>query len=216
MAVLGGQSPESLRGVAVSNGISYLAGVAAAIGLVSMASKAAPESGCKLHWIDVPVGLGLFLLVLPIVLLANNLTVLIHQGLAEEGTTKAIAHPLLELMVENRGDGWTWVLIAATVIGAPIVEEVVYRGFVQSAFFRLTNHAWISVIVTAAIFGAMHTLGPAESSSPWYAAVTVGFLGLCCGGAFERTKRLGVPIAMHAAFNAGNVGMAMWVMNSAS
>ncbi len=203
-----GPDPESLRGVAVSQGVAYLAGVVAAFGLLSMASKAAPESGCKLNWIDFPVGFGLFLLVLPIVLLAGDLSVLIHHSLTEEGTTKAIAHPTLELIVNNRSDPWAWVLIAAAVIGAPIVEEVVYRVFVQSAFLRLTGHAWISVIVTAVIFGTMHTVG---GTSPWYAAVTVGFLGLVCGGAFERTKRLGVPIAMHAAFNAGNVGMAMWM-----
>ena len=213
MGFLTGPGGEGLRAAAASQGVAYLAGALVALGLAYMAAKAAPGAGCKLDWIDVPLGVGMVLLVAPVVLLAGQLAVLVHQSLAGEAATNAIAHPLLAQMVENKSDPWTWVLIASAVGGAPIVEEVVYRVFVQSALLRLTGHAWISVIVTAAVFGTMHAIGPAETRSPWYAAVTVGVLGLCCGGAFERTKRLGVPIAMHAAFNAANVAMAMWVVS---
>lgn len=216
MEFLTGPDPEGLRAIAVGQGVAYLAGVVVALGLAFMAAKAAPQAGCKLDWVDVPVGLGLLLLAAPIVLLSGDLAMLVHQSLTEEAPATAVAHPMLARMVENRGDLWTWVLIAVAVVGAPIVEEVVYRVFVQSAFLRLTGHAWISVILTAAIFGTMHALGPAGTALPWYAAVMVGFLGLCCGGAFERTKRLGVPIAMHAAFNAGNVALAMWGTSGAS
>lgn len=210
MAFLTGGEGETLRAIAAPQGVAYLAGVAVALGLASMAGRAAPQSGCKPDWIDAPIGLGLLLLAAPLVVLAGDLAMLVHRSLAEEGTTQAIAHPLLQQMVDGRSDPWVWVLVATVVIGAPIVEEVVYRVFVQSAFLRLTNHAWVSVIITAVIFGTMHAIGPAQTRSPWYAAVTVGVLGLCCGGAFERTKRLGVPIAMHAGFNAANVALAMW------
>jgi membrane protease YdiL (CAAX protease family) len=211
-----GGGGDSLRALAAPQGIAYLAGIAVALGLAYMAGKAAPQSGCKLDWIDVPVGVGLLLLVAPLVLMAGDLSMLVHKSLANGEPTRAIAHPLLQQMVDNRSDPWLWVLIATVILGAPIVEEVVYRVFVQSAFLRLTNHAWVSVIITAAIFGTMHAIGSADTKSPWYAAVTVGVLGLCCGGAFERTKRLGVPIAMHAAFNAANVAMAMWVTSPSS
>lgn len=209
MEFLVGGSPESLRAIASVQGLSYLAGIAVAIGLVIMASKAAPQSGLKLHWVDMAVGLGLLLLVLPLVLLAGDLAQLVHREL-RGGETEQLAHPMLRMMVENTSSPWTWVLIASAVIGAPIVEEVVYRGFLQSGLMRVTNHAWFSLIVAAAVFGTVHALGPKESALPWYAAVQVGVLGICCGAAFERTKRLSVPIAMHATFNAINVGFAMW------
>jgi membrane protease YdiL (CAAX protease family) len=211
MTALTGPAPESLRGLAVVQGVAYLAGIAVAVGLAVMAARAAPQSGLKVSWIDGAVGVGLLLIVLPLVLLVGDLASMIHQSLANEGASR-IAHPLLRTMVDNATDPWTWVLIGAAVLGAPIVEEIVYRGFVQSGLLRLTGHAWVSLIVTAVIFGAVHTLGAPEGASPWYAAVQVGVLGLCCGAAFERTKRIGVPIAMHAAFNAANVAVAMWVV----
>ena len=214
MEFITGTDSDSLRAVAAPQGIAYLAGIAVAVGLTIMASKAAPQSGCKFDWIDPPIGFGLLLLVLPLVLMAGDLTALVHHSLTEGEPTNAIAHPGLERIVSDSGDPWRWVLVAVAVVGAPIVEEVVYRGFVQSAMLRLTGHAWISVIFTAAVFGTIHAIGPEEMRSPWYAAVTVGVLGLCCGGAFERTKRLGVPIAMHAAFNAGNIVAAMWMYSS--
>ncbi len=210
MEFLVGASPDSLRSIAIVQGIAYLAGIAVALGLVTMASKAASQSGLKLHWVDAAVGLGLLLLVFPIVLLAGDLAQLVHVQLTSGGSVDRVAHPLLRMMVENKGNPWTWVLIASAVIGAPIVEETVYRGFLQSGLLRLTGQVWISLIVSAAVFGTVHAIGPSESVSPWYAAVQVGVLGLACGAAFERTKRLSVPIAMHAAFNAVNVGVAMW------
>ena len=200
----------TLRSLAAPQGIAYLAGIAAAIGLVTMAGKAAPQGGLKLDWIDVPIGMGLLLLAAPLVLLSGDLAVLVHTSLTSDSTVDPIAHPLLSKMVEQRDDAWAWVLIAGAVVGAPIVEEVVYRVFIQSGLLRLTNHPWVSLLLTAVIFGTVHAMGPEGTRSPWYAAVEVGVLGLCCGAAFERTKRLGVPIAMHAAFNAANIAVAMW------
>ena len=209
MEFLVGSDTDSLASMAKVQGIAYLAGIVVAVGLVIMASKAAGQSGLKLHWVDLAVGLGLLLLVFPIVLLSGDLAQLVHREL-RGGETEHLAHPMLQMMVDNKDSPWTWVLIASAVIGAPIVEEAVYRGFLQSGLLRLTNHAWISIITAAAVFGTVHALGPSDQSLPWYAAVQVGVLGLCCGAAFERTKRLSVPIAMHAAFNAVNVGLAMW------
>jgi membrane protease YdiL (CAAX protease family) len=206
-----GGSEGSLRATTAPQALSYLAGMAVAIGLVLMAHRAAPEAGLKIDWIDVPVGAGLLLLASPLVLLTGDLALLVHKSLAA-APESALAHPLLTKMVEGRSDPWAWVLIGSAVIGAPVVEEIVYRVFVQSGLLRLTNHAWVSVIATAAIFGTVHAIGPASGALPWYAAVEVGVLGLCCGAAFERTKRLGVPIAMHAVFNAANIAVAMWTV----
>ena len=37
-------------------------------------------------------------------------------------------------------------------------------------------------------------------------------LGVGMGGAYARTKRVGVPVAWEAAFNALNVGLALWMV----
>ncbi|MBK7403072.1 MAG: CPBP family intramembrane metalloprotease [Phycisphaerales bacterium] len=205
-----GGAGSSLRSVAAPQAVAYLAGIATAVGLLIMAGKAAPQAGLKIDWIDVPLGMGLLLLVSPVVVLTGNLAELVNQSLTSEAPANTIAHPLLSKIVEGSGDPWAWVLIAVAVVGAPIVEEVVYRVFIQSGLLRLTNHPWVSLILTSVIFGTMHVMGPEGTRIPWYAAVEVGVLGLCCGAAFERTKRVGVPIAMHATFNAANIAVAMW------
>lgn len=209
MGWITGGGGDDLRATAAPQGLAYLAGMAVAFGLMQMAQRAAPQSGLKLDWIDLPVGLGLLLLVSPIILLSGDLAVLVHTSLSSEGVD-SIAHPTLTKIASDPSDPWAWVLIASAVIGAPVVEEVVFRGFLQSGMFRITRHAWGGVISTAIIFGVLHAWPAGEGSLPWYAAVQVGVLGLCCGAAFERTKHIGVPIAMHAAFNAANIAVALW------
>lgn len=102
------------------------------------------------------------------------------------------------------------------MVGAPLVEELIYRVFLQSSIARATGLPWIGILVAAVVFAVAHAVGPAEQRIPWYAAVPIGVLGLACGLAYERTKRLLVPITMHAAFNAMNIAMAMWVTGPAS
>jgi len=95
------------------------------------------------------------------------------------------------------------------VLGAPIVEELVYRVFIQSAIIRVIGGVWPGVLITAGIFAAVHRIGDPESAVPWVALAPIFVLGLAMGIAYERTKRVGVPILMHMAFNAVNVGMAL-------
>ncbi len=109
-----------------------------------------------------------------------------------------------------------WALIAAAVVGAPLVEEMIYRVFLQSSISRATGLPWVGILAAAVVFAVAHAVGPAEQRVPWYAAVPIGVLGLACGLAYERTKRLLVPITMHACFNAMNVAMAMWATGTQS
>ena len=55
------------------------------------------------------------------------------------------------------------------------------------------------------LFAAAHT-----GTVPIYGQVALFALSVCIGFAFERTKRLGVAIGMHIAFNALNVALALY------
>jgi hypothetical protein len=96
-------------------------------------------------------------------------------------------------------------------VGAPIVEEVLYRGFVQTAIVRATagvrGGAWLGVLVTSLGFALTHAGGSANV--PWHALVVLFGLSVGLGVAFERTGRLIAPIVVHAAFNAGNLALAL-------
>jgi len=186
---------------------SYSVGIMVALGMVYIVAKSAPNAGLSLKAADFPIGLGLFILALPIVLLLGEGARAAHQGVTNSELPQTeLAHSLLTLIVENRSNPWSWGLIATAVIGAPIVEEIAYRVFLQSGIFRATGKVWMGILLTSLLFAAVHMIGP--NGVPWYAGVAIFALGLCCALAYERTRRLGVPIAMHMAFNALNIVLA--------
>jgi len=87
-------------------------------------------------------------------------------------------------------------LILVVVVGAPLVEEIIYRGMVH----RDVVKAWgptIGTIFTAALFAAIH-LTPVEFPGLFAFALVLGVTR-------ERTGTLGLPIVSHLAFNAAGL-----------
>ena len=87
-------------------------------------------------------------------------------------------------------------LIVVVVVGAPLVEEIIYRGMVH----RDVVEAWgplIGTIFTAALFAAIH-LAPVEFPGLFAFALVLGV-------ARQRTGTLGLPIVCHLAFNSAGL-----------
>ena len=202
-AWLGGNSSE-VRSVAVPMVVGSLAGVTVALAMAYIVGRSAGTAGLQPKAPDVPIGLGLFVLALPIVLLLNVSAVAAHEAVTgEQLPDGTIAHPTLQLIFDNAGNPWTWAIIVSVVIAIPLIEEVAYRAFLQSAIFRWTGNVWVGIVLTAALFAAMHIglsgAGAADESGesgaatgvPWYAAGGIFLLGLACGRAYERTRRIG-------------------------
>lgn len=89
--------------------------------------------------------------------------------------------------------GWRVVLVLAVVVGAPLVEELLYRGLIQGSLARRLPAA-AAVVVGALWFAAAHM----------QAVQFIGLLvfGLVLGVCRQRTGRLGMGVLAHAAFNA--------------
>jgi membrane protease YdiL (CAAX protease family) len=101
----------------------------------------------------------------------------------------------------DQAGGWkTVLLVAVVVVGAPIVEELVYRGMLQHSLSRVLGGV-AGLLVAAAWFALIH-LTPVE-----YPGLFVA--GLVFGGCFLVTGRIGPAIAAHLAFNATGVLMAL-------
>ena len=88
---------------------------------------------------------------------------------------------------------WVVALILMVVVGAPIVEELVYRGLLQGATRRRFG-AVASVLVVAAFFALIH-FRPVEYPGLFAFGLVLG----CCAAL---TNRLGMGIVSHMAFNA--------------
>jgi membrane protease YdiL (CAAX protease family) len=96
-------------------------------------------------------------------------------------------------LVDAAQGAWFIVLFVVVVIGAPLVEELVYRGFIQGGLQTRIGSTW-ALIFTSVWFTVVH-LEPVEFPGLFAIAVV---LGLC----YRQTQRLGLSIVTHLAFNA--------------
>lgn len=102
----------------------------------------------------------------------------------------------------DRADGaWIWVLAAIVVVGAPIVEEVVYRGLLQRSLGVRVGRWWAWALVSA-WFAVIH-FSPVEYPGLFLAGLTFG-LGVVLTG------RIGPGLAAHLGFNAAGLAMVLW------
>lgn len=201
------QNYSALQLQAVNTIGSYLFGIIAGIGMLFILSRGAPDCGLKLGFVDMPLGLGCFVLAFPFIQLMAIFGVFAYEQTQQGALPERIAHPTLQQLVDNSGDPWVWAIAAGAVIGAPIVEELIYRVFLQGALLRWLKSPWLSIIFSAIIFAMMHRAS--STPVPWHALLPIFTLGLCCGVAYERTKRVGVPITMHICFNLLSVIIAL-------
>lgn len=155
------------------------------------------------------LGLLLSLFVLPMAMAASSVTLLIATALGH-GPSDAIAHDTLNAILAPEAGVWKWVLIVGAVVVTPIVEEVLFRGLLQSALAAILPGRWGkwgAVQIASALFTLAHTTGGVE----WHSLPAIAVLGLSMAVAYERTGRIAVPIAMHVAFNGANVLLALFI-----
>ena len=94
----------------------------------------------------------------------------------------------------NRAGGWlTVLLVVVVVVGAPLVEEFVYRGLLQRSVSSAIG-AGAGLVSTSLWFALVH-FSPVEYPGLFLA-------GIVFGGCVVLTRRIGPAIVTHAAFNA--------------
>lgn len=94
----------------------------------------------------------------------------------------------------DRAGGWlTVVLVLVVVIGAPLVEELVYRGLLQRSVSTAIGP--VAGLLGASVWFALIHLSPVEYPGLFLA-------GLVFGACVTVTGRIGPSIVTHAAFNA--------------
>ncbi len=105
-------------------------------------------------------------------------------------------------LADNAKGFWIFVLIFVVVIGAPIIEEMVYRGVLQPGLVA----AWGSragLWFTAILFAAIH-FQPIEFPGLLAFALVLGWARLS-------TDRLGLSVVTHMAFNATGLLLVFFV-----
>lgn len=96
------------------------------------------------------------------------------------------------------GPAWKLLIVVSAVVLAPIAEELLFRGLIQSMLRRYLASPWLAVVLTSMLFAGMHMGQPKD-------APALAALGVALGYNYERTGRLYPPMLMHALFNAVNM-----------
>lgn len=96
-----------------------------------------------------------------------------------------------------RGIGALWSMLAMAVFSS-VSEEILLRGIVFRHLETLLG-SWSALALSAALFGALHLANP--DSTP-FAAFAIGMeAGILLAAAYMLTRRLWLPIGIHAAWN---------------
>lgn len=203
-AVLGAVSPES--GSATTAPIGAVVAAAVALwstlvaGLVWVSRTRGTGSlttdyGLRFAPIDllgIPIGVACQLLLLRLVYWPLRS---IWPATFDENRVEQSARDLFD-----RAHGaWMIALVLMVTVGAPLVEELVYRGLLQGSIARRLP-GWVAVVTVAAWFALIH-FRPVE-----YPGLFA--FGLVLGASALLTRRLGLGVMAHCAFNATAV---VWV-----
>jgi membrane protease YdiL (CAAX protease family) len=104
-------------------------------------------------------------------------------------------------------------VVASAVLFAPVYEELLFRGHLQTllvySLLKLLKPShvaaerpgaavrWVAIFITSIFFTMVHR--------ELWMMPPIFLLSICLGYAYERTGNLWVPMLLHAAFNAANV-----------
>src|SRR5690606_33299303 len=103
------------------------------------------KDGLRIRASDVPVGLAAIALSVPLLVVASLAATWVYERM--HGTPPdAVAHDTLRTIIDNQHQPSAWVMVAVVVVAVPIVEELMFRAFLQSALLRLFGSAWAAII----------------------------------------------------------------------
>jgi membrane protease YdiL (CAAX protease family) len=189
-----GSKKLSLGGLAASQ-IGLWVGLVGATALASRrkgTGSLAVDFGLRVRPLDVVIGavaglaaqLGLEYLVVPVLspLLGNP----------------DVSKPVKDLVNQAHGIGVA-VLVVFVVVGAPVVEELFFRGLLLRSLQRRMGNP-PAVAVSAVLFGLAH-MQALPGDALVLVLVSLTLLGLLLAALAVRTGRLGPGMLAHAAFN---------------
>ncbi len=157
--------------------------------------------GFKFKLSDLSTGLAAALVALVMVPLAVWFTSLLI-GLEDPSEASNTG-----LLVEAKGSPWLFGLVFGATIGAPLAEELFFRGFVQRSLERFGGRI-VGVVGSTVLFIFPHYAG-AELKPTIVLWVSIGLAGLLFAALAAVTQRLGPSIVAHILFNMVGVAAAV-------
>jgi membrane protease YdiL (CAAX protease family) len=156
--------------------------------------------------IDLPIGLGT-------AIIAVGLSTVLGAVTAElVGLTDEADAGNTQFLVDAEGTVWLYFLLVGVVIGAPLAEELFFRGLVLRAFEKRGGPV-VAVIGSTVVFTLPHFTG-AGLDGTLVLFASIGGIGLVLAAVALTVNRLGPTIIAHALFNAIGAAAALGALDS--
>ncbi len=116
------------------------------------------------------------------------------------GLTDEAAADNTQFLRDAEGTPWLAVILFAAVVGAPVTEELFFRGLTLRALEKRMGSRW-AVVLSAVIFTLPHFTTPDwQGTTVLFASIFT--VGLVLGAVTVKTDRLAPAIIAHMIFNA--------------
>ena len=157
------------------------------------AGSLADDFGFRLEGRDVPrglvVGLACYFLLVPAVVLLVE--AFFHDVNVSQQSEELTAD----------ASGWSMVLLGPfLVVGAPVAEEVFFRGLLQRSLVRRIGVA-PGIVLAAVLFGLAHAMVDIDGWTVVALVLALSAFGAVLGILAHRTRRLGTSLVAHGVFN---------------
>jgi membrane protease YdiL (CAAX protease family) len=143
------------------------------------------------HWgFDTARGVIALLSVFPICIGLVSLVSFILKAISPDVVRP---HGLLDALTDAT-TGWKcWIVLSAVVL-APLSEEGLFRGLLQSVLRRYLQSPWGAILIASMVFSLFHLSTPQNVPALFALGVVLGYN-------YERSGRLWPAIVVHMLFN---------------
>lgn len=147
-------------------------------------------------------GMGV-LAALPLTAAASAVAIIVSLLLHHE--VPQVGHRMLQQMMASDDGKALAMMMGSAVLVAPVLEEIIFRGLVQTTLLHWTTSQgeakrWSIIIIAAGIFAAIHAGAAQPHTMP-----ALFVLGLVLGWLYEYSGSLLPCVLLHMAFNVFNI-----------
>lgn len=159
------------------------------------------KPNAKLTLKSILMGLVSWFVSYPFVFLVGMITSLISLAIWKEAKVEQVAVKQLKMTMGH--PALFGIMIFLVVIIVPFMEELLFRGFLQSFLKNFLGRIG-GIIVTGIIFAVVH-FSPSQGTGNFQLICSLFVLALFLGFIYEREGSLWAPFSLHAFFNGFSV-----------
>jgi len=159
------------------------------------------------HFKDAGIGIATWVVSMPFVAIVGHLCALVLLFFIGEVDGEQVAVKQIKNLADSPILYKTMILLVILVV--PIVEEVLFRGYLQG-FLRTILGRKKAIVLSAIVFTLFH-FSPSQGAKNLELLGSLFVLACFLGFLYERQRSLIAPIALHATFNAISTMMISFV-----